>query len=870
MSVKPEPPKFAMKLLQWFCKPWYVEVIEGDLYELFDREAEYSPNVARWKFTWNVIRFFRWRYIKDLDDFVPKSPFGMFKTYFKVSFRNMAKNKAQSLLNIMGLAIGIACCVIILTHVRHQTSFDKNIPQVEDIYRVTINGRGPYTPAQLVKYMKADYPEILNGTRLGGLGEVVIKQGDQFIKQQNVLMADSTFFDLFPNTFIRGEAKTALNGPNDVVLTESMAQKYFPEKDPIGEIIEIDEVKCVIKAIVKDAPRATTIPYQIIQSIPWEKWATTGNWTGNNFYSYFKLAPGADPEILESKFPSFIEKYMGDEILKFNPQYNSYQEFVQDNNQHTFVLIPMRDIHLHHPRLTLGTPGNYNNLIIFSLVALFILLLACINYVNMATAKSSLRAKEIGIRKVLGSVKNLIAQQFMVESFVITGVAIFIAIGLTLIVLPYFNLISENQYEVLDIISLRNIGWFFVIWVVVGLLAGLYPASFLSSFKPIAALKGESKTGGNQRLRSSLVVLQFAISMFLMVATFIVYAQLRHMSNRNLGLDAEQVFILSDADKIVSKMDRFKSLLMGNSNISNVAFTSGYPSGIIADWGYHSTGENVVSVDPLNVFADPNILDVWGLELTEGRFFEPGLKSDSMTIVINEQLQSELGWKDPIGKNLSRGGGQDFRVIGVVRDFVTRSAKNQGSSLLFRWSSASTPFANHFASIKVKGNITDALDHIDKTWANLLPGFPMDGQFMDDSFQRLYEGEKRFGKMFTGASVLAIIIACIGLFSLTAFILERKKKEIALRKVMGARVDQLFYGVSRYFVRLVLISAVLAIPISFYVGDFWLSSYVDRISLNTMIFLIPLLLMLAISLITISYQTYRSTVKNPVEALKEE
>ncbi|MBR11335.1 MAG: hypothetical protein CMP48_27125 [Rickettsiales bacterium] len=869
MSKNQQPPKSALRLLQWFCKPWYVEVIEGDLYELYDRQYLDSPRRARWQFTWNVIRFFRWRYIKDIDDVQPKGPFGMFKTYFKVSFRNMARNKLQVMFNLLGLAIGIACCVLIMMHVKHQFAYDAHITNLENIYRVTNGGGGAYTPARLVKQMREDYPEVLNGTRVTTMSESVVKVGDRYVKQAGVMLADSTFFEVFPTKFLRGDAKNALNKPTNVVLTESVADKVFPNEDAMGKRITSDGVDYVVSAIVADPPRTTTIPYKVIVAIPWDFWATTGWWTGNNFFSYLQLNPTSDPAVLESKFPDFIERYIGPEILQYYTQYSSYQEYLDDGHSRMYELVPMSEIHLKHPRLSLGKASSYDNLVIFSIIAVFILIIACINYVNMSTAKSSLRAKEIGMRKVLGSIKGQITQQFMMESFLVAGLAILFGVLLSILVLPYFKAISEIDYQLSDIINGENILWFIGIWIIVGLLAGLYPAVYLSSFKPIAALKGESVQGGSRRMRSALVVLQFAISLFLMVATFIVYNQLNYMSNRKLGVDAEQVFVLGDGSKIADRYDAFKNQLKGNSNIEEVALSNTFPSAFMADWNYQTIGENSETIAPYNIFVSPEVMDVWGLKVNNGRFFNPEMATDTAAVVVNQTLVETLGWDDPIGQVLSRGKGRDFRVIGVIDNFKVRSAKSGEYPIVLRYATINE-MNGPFVSIKVKGNIMASLDHIEKTWDSMMPGYPMDGGFMDDLFQRLYEEEKRFGLLFTGFSSLAIIIASMGLFSLAAFVLERRKKELALRKVLGANVSQIFISVSSYFGKLILIAAVIALPTSYFLGEKWLEDYVDRIKINPLIFILPLFAIFLIALLTITYQTYRSAISNPVNALKEE
>ncbi len=865
------PPKLPFRILRWFCKPWYAEVIEGDLLELYHRQVATDPAKARLAAYMNVIRFFRWRYIKDLEDFQPNTPFGMFKTYFKVTMRSMGKNKVQTTLNILGLSMAIAACLLILIHIKYQFAFDKHLPQFENIYRVTLNERGGNTPALLVKQMQADYPEVLNGTRISGPLESVISLQGRYIRQGGGIYADSTFFDLFPATFLAGRSGQVLSGPRDVVLTKRVSDKLFPNGEAVGEEINVDGDDYRITAVIENPPATSSIPYEFILSMPRESWVTNGWWTGNNFYSYLLVDPNVNIDQLESKFPDFVQRYIGPEILGFYDAYATLEDYFAEGHQYSFGLAPMKDIHLHHPRLSLGTGADYQSILTFGGVAVFILLIACINYVNMATARSSLRAKEIGMRKVMGSVKSLIAQQFLLESFVITSIAMAAGLVLALVCLPYFNQVSLGSYGIWDIVNLENALWFFLILIATSLLSGIYPALYLASFRPIAALKGETVKGGGSRMRSGLVIFQFSVSLLLMVGTYIVYQQISLMSNRKLGLATEQTYVIRDARKIAGDFGAFKNQLLSQAAISQVGLANGYPSGGMADWNYTSVDEDQIQLSPNNIFVSSEILEVWGLKLQSGRFFSANLGTDTMNIVVNETLVKTLGWEEPLGKMLGRSEGH-FKIIGVVEDFALGSAKSGNAPVVFRYMNDGVfdIFGGDYLMVKIDGNLRDALEHIEATWDRFLPNYPLDGRFMDDSFQALYDGERRFGLLFSGFSVLAIVIASIGLFTLSAFVLERKRKEIAIRKVLGARVGQIFVRIIAYFGRLIIASTFIAVPVAFYLGHDWLDNYEERIDLSSMIFVIPLALLALISLVTVALQTYRMAANNPLDSLKEE
>lgn len=868
-----EPPKLPLQLLKWFCKPWYLENIEGDLLELYDRNKLDHPFRAKWNLFFNVFKFLRWRFIKNAEDFYPKSSIVMFKTYFKVSLRSMRKNKTQSIVNVLGLSIGIASCLLMIMHLSVQLRYDHHIPDLQNIYRVTLNGKGPYTPARLVSQFRQEFPEVVSGTRVAGPLDGIIEIDGNYLKQSGGIMADSTFFDVFPAQFISGDPISALNRPNTLVITENLATDLFPDEDPVGQTIKSSGEEYLITAVVKDPPMTTTIPYRFIMSIPREFWATTGWWTGNNFYSYLKLHHQADPAMLESKIPDFVERHIGPEILSFRTKYKTFNEFLADGNSHFFKLIPMADVHLHHPRLTLGLPGSYDNLLLFTIIAAFILIIASINYINMSTAKASLRAKEIGMRKVLGSFKGLIAQQFFIEALIVTLMATVIGFLIALICLPFFNQLSLGNYTYLHLIDLKIIGWLVFLILFTALLSGSYPALYLSSFKPIVALKGENIKGSNQGIRKGLVVFQFAISLFLMIATYIVFQQVSFMSNRNLGLDAKQVFIVSDGLKVSHNYAAFKNQLLSDSRIQDVGMASTYPSALLSDWNYQTIGENEIQVNPYNIFVSSEIANVWGLELVSGRFFEASRVSDTASIVVNEQLVKELGWKEPIGQILSRGGSENFRVIGVIKNFAIGSAKRKQWPVLLRYQQPEKigiEFGGAYIATKIKGDYRESYMHIEKTWNSFVPGYPLDGIFMDDSFQRLYESEKRFGILFSTFSTVAIVIACIGMFALAAFTLERKRKEIALRKVMGAHVSHLYWLFCSQFARLMAIGAIIALPMVYYLANNWLKAYVERISIGPMVLILPLVLLIIIAIATISYQVYQSAIRNPVHALKDE
>lgn len=871
--------RLSLVLLRWFCKPYYADVIEGDLLELYERQRLTRGKTAAWLFLWNVLRFIRWRYLKTPEDFHTKSSYPMYRNYLKVTVRNLMKHKGFSLLNILGLSVGIAACLLIIVHIQNQIVYDEFNPEAPKVYRAVnqwgsdAGQYGSSTPARLVPTLINDYPEVIGGTRIQGPYQSIIKLEDRYVTFKGVISADSTFFDLFPNSFLSGDSKSVLTRPGEIILTESLARTHFPDSNPIGQVLEDqDKEKYEVIAVVADPPKNTTIPYQAITSLPHEEWVTGGWWTGNNFMSYIKIAPNADINTLKAKMPDFIKRYVADEMMEYIAGYDTWEDYLADGNHKSFNYIPFQRIHLYHPRLDLGTPGSFTNVVTFSVIAFFILLIACINYINMSTAQSSLRAKEVGLRKVMGSVRKAIIQQFLTESMLITTISLLLGIGITILALPYFNYLTNMDYDLSTFLQWQNLAWVLSIVLAVGLLAGSYPALYLSMFKPIAALRGESVKGGSSRLRSGLVIFQFAISTFLIAATVIVFTQISYMNSRSLGMNADQIFILKRATRLGENYNTFRNEIMSHASIESAGLMNAYPSGSVSDWGYRSTGENAVALSPDHFVADHYALQTLGLELVEGSLFS-GVASDTGHVVVNETFVKRMGWTEGgAGQMLSRGNGETYRVLGVVKDIVVRSGHSRVSPLIFRYSDRlhHGDWYYGYLHVRIAGNYEEALAQMEESWDRFVPGFPFDGVFLDDSFQRLYESEERFGQLFITFSGLAILIALIGLFALAAFTLEKRMKEIAIRKVLGATASGLVRMIIWDFLKLVLIGAILSGPVIWYLGDDWLSSFQYRISLDFSMIVLPVLGVSVVALLTVMLKSYTTATDNPVNSLKQE
>ncbi len=803
----------------------------------------------------------------------------MYRNYLKVAFRNMRKHKAFSVLNLLGLAVGIAACLLIIVHVQFQLSFENFNPQSDKVHRVIsqygyeTRSYGGWTPALLISTLKEEYPEIVQGARIYGPMETIVKVKDRFVSFDQVISADSTFFELFPNTFLAGSEEGILTQPNELVITESLAETFFPEENPVGQILKDGNGNSLtIKAVVKDVPNNTSVPYKAIMSFPHERWVTNGWWTGNNFFSYVKLDPNTDLRVLESKMPDFVKRHIAPEMMEALHGYETFDDWLADGNYKSYRYVPLSSIHLHHPRLDLGKPGSFNNVVTFTIIAFFILIVACINYLNMSTAKSSLRAKEVGLRKVMGSIRKSVIQQFLTESMLVTVIATLLGVVIAALSMPYFNYLTNLDYTLGDLFAWQNLLWVLAIIVVVGLLAGSYPALHLSSFQPIAAMRGEKVRGGSSKLRVALVIFQFAVSTFLISATVIVYQQITHLNRRDLGLNTEQVLVVKNARQLDRQYQPFRNQLLGESTVEEIGVLSAFPSGWIADWNYSSTGDNPIQVSADHMFADEYGLQSLDLELVEGSFFT-GAASDTAAVVVNETFCRLVGWQENrANQMLSRGRGEKYRVIGVVKDFVLTSGKHNVRPLLYRYDGALTanPDRESFLHIRLSGDYAQALAQIESTWEEFVPGYPFDAFFLDDSFSRHYDAERRFGQLFTSFSGLAILIALVGLFALAAFTLEKRMKEIAVRKVLGATASRLVRMIVWHFLRLVLVGAVIAAPVAYYLGNSWLANYQYRINIEPEAIFIPILMVSVVALVTVSLRSYNTAKDNPVNALKQE
>jgi len=721
-----------------------------------------------------------------------------------------------------------------------------------------------------------DFKEIKKLTRLLSNGNTSFKYEDKIFNEQNVFFADENLFSVFKVDVVKGNPAKALNDPYSVMLTEEIARKYFGNEDPMNKEVRLDnQLTCKVTGIYKAFPSNTHLhPSMMISFNTLRDSAVYGeqglrrNWGNNSFLTYIELPENYDPKKMEAQFPAFQNRHIpSDGGGKIKP-----------SDYSRLSLKKLTDIHLFsHTDYEAEENGDIKRVYIFSAIALFILLIACINYMNLSTARSVLRAKEIGVRKVVGARKPELIAQFLSESVLLSWVATILAFGLTWLALPWLNKLSGQQLTMATLVNWKVIIPILLIPFVVGILSGIYPALFLSSFQPIKVLKGFMKVGGsNISFRKALVIVQFSISIVLIIATAIVFEQLRYMQGKSLGFSKDHVVNLAYPGALNDSYDAFRTELLNNSGIQSVSRTSRIPSGRLLDamGSQINNGDSLAptKADIKYIMADEGFLPTYSLKTVAGRNFSKGF-SDSTSFLINEAGVKALGLKSPqdaIGKQFAYGM-RKGQLVGVVNDFHFESLHQRILPMVFLMRTGDGAGGYGSLSIKIAGNnVSGALAHIEKTWKQFLPESPYDYTFLDTRFDRLYESEQRQGTIFTLFSCIAIFIACLGLLGLSAFAISQRIKEIGIRKVLGADAGNIVGLLSKDFLKLVIVAAVIAFPVAWLMMNKWLEDFAYRINIPWWIFLIAGCIAAFVAFVTISFQALKAARSNPVKSLRTE
>jgi putative ABC transport system permease protein len=811
----------------------------------------------------------------------------MFRNHLKIAWRNLMKYKFISFINLFGLTVGLTCCLLILTYILNELSYDKYNKNADHIYRVTrsFNNEDGVVSLNLSTvsppfgyYFPTEFPEIKKMTRLLNNGTTPLRYKDKLINEPNVYFADENLFDVFEVDVLKGNPKTALRDPFSVMLTEETAKKYFGNEDPMNKVLRANnQFDVKVTGIYKAFPsNAHMHPGLLVSFNTLKDSAVYGeenlrtNWGNNSFFTYLLLPENYNIANLKARFPAFLDKHMGDQYGGKQPS-----KFTKLDLQ------KLTDIHLYsHTDYEAEPNGDINRVYIFSAIALFILLIACINYMNLSTARSALRAREIGIRKVVGARRKELIVQFLSESVLITWAAIFIAFGLLYVSLPWLNKLSEQDLSVGILLNWQVLVPLFLSPFVVGIISGLYPALYMSSFQPVKTLKGLFKVQGSSiSFRKVLVIMQFAISIILIVTTVIVFQQLRYMQQASLGYDKEHILTLPYYTALNDQYESFRNTLLQNSNIKDVGRSSRIPTGRLLDgMGAFAPGTDSmtpVKADIRYVAADYDFIPTYGVHMAAGRNFSRDYGTDTSNFIINEAAVKAIGWKSPqeaVGKNFRYGFMDNGHIIGVMSDFHFESLHQTIAPLILIMPPVppGQTFYNSL-SIKISGsNIPAALATIKDTWQKYLPELPYQFTFLDENFSKLYDAEEKQGTIFTVFAFISIFIACLGLFGLSAFAISQRVKEIGVRKVLGANVTTIVALLSKEFLILVMIAAPIAFLVAWYAMYKWLQDFAYRIQIQWWVFILAAFVALMIALITVSFQAIKAALANPVKSLRTE
>ncbi len=810
----------------------------------------------------------------------------MIRNYLKIAWRNLGKNRVFSFINIFGLALGLASFLLISLYVTDELSYDRYNEFADRIYRVDSDIRMGGTDLSLSvtsdpmgETLKKEFPQVEEYVRIyASSGSKLIRHGAEFLQEDRVAHADSTLFKIFTLPVVAGRAEHALDAPNTVVISESAARRYFGDPQAaVGQDLETqdgDGTRYRVTAVFKDIPEQSHTDFDFFFSMDNVQY-NWGNFASHNFNTYVLLRDPADAAGFPDKFEVIIEKYLSPLLRQF--MNTDLESFRKSGNKIEYSLMPLTDIHLHSNRVSEFRPGgDIQNVYIFSLAALFVLVIACVNFMNLSTARSSGRAREVGIRKTLGSEKSALVGQFLIESILLAALALALAFGLCALALPWFNDISGKSLHLADLLRPGYLLFLLLLPFVVGTLAGLYPAFFLAAFNPIRVLKGHKKTGGAEpRFRSALVVFQFAASMILIIGTLVIYNQLEYIRHAKLGFNKEQVVVVDTGGIAEANREAFKNEVAALSSVSRASFAGYLP---VANSSRNSTS---FSTDPVSTETNVFNMQIWGtdydyiptlgMELLEGRNFSPEYGSDSLAIIINEKAAALMGVDNPVGKKLySKSPDMEepevYTIIGMIRDFNFESLRENVGPLGLRLGRN-----NWEAAFRVlPGKIEQTLDDIEARYHELAPGMPFQYTFLDESFDQMYRQEQRMGQVALSFAALAILIACLGLFGLVTYVAEQRTKEIGIRKVLGASLGNILALLSRDFLKLVLIAFVIGSPLAWWAMHLWLQDFAYRAPIGIWVFAVTGGAALGIALLTVAFKAFRAALANPVNSLRTE
>nr|WP_319997276.1 ABC transporter permease [uncultured Draconibacterium sp.] len=807
----------------------------------------------------------------------------MIKNLLKHSLRALKKQKGYVAINILGLSIGIACSIIIALFIIHELSYDQYNENKDRLYRLTLDGKigeqevnASYTAAVIGPTMAIDFPEVEKFCRLNTWGEAIVKKEDIAYVIDDFAEVDSTFFELFSIPLLKGDSKTVLNEPNTMVLSESTAKKIFGDEDPINKLLRLntDQNSYRVTGVMADFPEETHFNANILTSFMTNQRSDDKEWLSNSFSTYILLKPNTSPDNVEAKFPGMIEKYVGPRVQQMFGV--SLSDFVTQGNRYDFHLQPVTKIHLQpevEHEVKPATDPKY--LVIFSSVAILIIVIASINFMNLSTAQATKRAKEIGVKKVSGSSKGMLILQFLTDSTLISFIALILAVVIVFISLPFFNDVFDTQVQFNLLEHFYYIPLLILFALFVGFIAGAYPAFYLSSFNPNTVLRGKLRDGAkNGKLRRILVSVQFLISIILIIGTVIMYRQLTYMINKDVGFNKDRLMVIHSAGAIGDQVKAFKQEILKIPGVEFVSASTAVPGHNTNNNGYMLEGRDGQTFLMQTAYVDYDFLKTYNIELSDGRFFDREFGADHDACIVNRKTIDEFGIDDYTqARFVVVFNGDDEKkfmpIIGVCDNFHFESLHSRINPYVMRFKEAN----NNWGVISVKFN-TDAsaaaISQIESSWKRFASNNPLRYFFMNEDFSHMYKAERQNAKLSVVFAILGIFIAALGLFGLTSFTVEQRTKEVGVRKALGASGYSIFYLISKEIVVLVCVATLVAWPLIYWVATNWLHNYYYRIQLGVFEFIIGFVVAISIALLTISYKTLQTLRINPAHTLRYE
>ncbi|MFC2160422.1 ABC transporter permease [Acidobacteriota bacterium] len=865
-KYRDNPPLLAAKILESIIQKDILYGAMGDFDEQFYRikqeSGSFRANLIYWKQVGAALPYF-------IKNSIIWSVL-MLKNYIKIAFRNTTRHKGYSFINLAGLAIGMACTVLILLWVKDELSYDKFHKNRDNIYRIMSYGTKYMiegfdgTPAPLAPAVKDEVPDIENYARFSETSKLVFRYEDKVFYETKGLITDPSFFEIFTFPFIKGDSRTAFSKPFDFVMTETMAKKYFGQDDPIGKTIEIEGMPALVTGVIRDIPKNSHIQFDFLTSFEFinEISGYGTSWGSFNFVTYLQLNPGSNIQEVNQKITAVAD--------------NNNCPQVKDGVD--FRLQPLAELHLDSRASyrNYADIGDKKYVYIFSIIALFVLFIACVNFMNLSTARFTQRAKEVGMRKTVGASRKQLVLQFFGESFLMTLMSCVFALVLVIFLLPAFNRIAGKDLQMV----LLNFQFVFGLSCIIfftSLIAGSYPAIFLSSFKPVKTLKGTFKSQGKngQIFRRVLVVTQFSLSIILLIGTMIVFKQLRFFGHTNLGFNKENIVYIPVKENIGKRYETLKTDLLSDPYILSVSaqYYLFAEEGAFRSTDYDWEGrEEDQEVDIILNLVDYDFIPMLGLELIEGRNFSPDYGTDlTQAFILNEQAVKEMGIKSPVGKQFSYGKSQGT-IVGVMKDTHFRSLHIAiEPHVFFMMEDVSQATEYGVVLIKINGEQTkEALAKIQSVWEGINPNSPFEYHFLDQKYDSLYRKEQQIGTILNAFTLFAVFISCLGLFGLASFLTEQRTNEVGIRKVFGASETGIALLLSKQFIKWVLIANIFAWPAAYFIMNKWLQSFAYRIDISIWIFLLSAVLAVGIALITVSFQAFQAARANPIDSLRYE